>query len=250
MKPQIQKSLLRWLIATILVIAVCIGAFAVYVGDHYRVDEAALSAHTEVCDGYQYVDFLDDGTVIVCPDDPQAGFIFYPGGKVEYTAYIPLMAALAERGIACLLPKMPCNLAVLDMNAADGMLEAIPDVTEWYIGGHSLGGSMAASYVASHTEEFEGLVLLGAYSTVDLSATSLRVLSLFGSEDGVMNPEKYEKYRENLPANFTEVILAGGNHAGFGMYGVQKGDGIATITGEEQIALAAEHIAAIILGNK
>ena len=108
---------------------------------------------------------------------------------------------------------------------------------------------MAASYVASHTDEFAGLVLLGAYSTADLSATSLRVLSLYGSEDRVMNAEKYGKYRENLPADFVEVILEGGNHAGFGMYGAQKGDGVATMTGEEQIALAAEHIAGIILGN-
>ena len=249
MRDQRKRSLLRALIATALALAVLVGAFAIYVGDYYRVDDAALAAHAEVCEGYAYVGFLDDGTVIFRPDEPRAGFIFYPGGKVEYTAYIPLMAALAERGIACLLPKMPCNLAVLDMNAADGMLEAIPDVTEWYIGGHSLGGSMAASYVASHTDEFAGLVLLGAYSTADLSATSLRVLSLYGSEDGVMNAEKYGKYRENLPADFVEVILEGGNHAGFGMYGAQKGDGVATMTGEEQIALAAEHIAGIILGN-
>lgn len=129
------------------------------------------------------------------------------------------------------------------------MPSEIPEIASWYIGGHSLGGSMAASYVASHTEEFEGLVLLGAYSTADLSATSLRVLSLFGSEDGVMNAEKYEQYRRNLPEGFREVILEGGNHAGFGMYGAQKGDGVATVTGEEQIALAAEYIAELILGN-
>ncbi len=84
-----------------------------------------------------------------------AGLIFYPGGKVEYTAYQPLMAACAERDILCVLVEMPFNLAVFDINAADGIQEQYPEVGHWYIGGHSLGGSMAASYLSKHTEKFD-----------------------------------------------------------------------------------------------
>ena len=93
-----------------------------------------------------------------------------------------------------------------------------------------------------HTEEFEGLVLLAAYSTSDLSGSGLQVLSVYGSEDRVLNMDSYEKYRENLPADFTEVVIPGGCHAYFGCYGAQKGDGTPGITNEEQIRRTAEAI--------
>ena len=112
--------------------------------------------------------------------------------------------------------------------------------------GHSLGGAMAANYAAGQSEVFDGLILLAAYSTKDLSQTTLRVLSVYGSEDGVMNRESYEKNRSNLPTDTTEVVLDGGCHAQFGSYGPQDGDGIPTISGEEQIRQSVEAIAAFV----
>ena len=172
--------------------------------------------------------------------------IFYPGGKVEYTAYVPLMQACAEKGILCVLVEMPFNLAVLDVNAADGIQREYPEIEDWYIGGHSLGGSMAASYLARHTEDYEGLILLGSYSTADLSDTDLDVLSVFGSEDQVMNREKYDENKSNLPTAFTETVIDGGCHAYFGMYGAQEGDGTPTITNEEQIRITVENIVKVM----
>ena len=162
--------------------------------------------------------------------------IFYPGGKVEYTAYAPLMRALADSGVLGVLVRMPLNLAVLDMNAADGIPEQYPQIRHWYIGGHSLGGSMAASHAAKSTSTYDGLILLASYSTGDLSTSGIPVISIYGSEDGVLNMEKYAGYRRNLPAAFEEHIIEGGCHAGFGSYGPQDGDGVPTMTGEEQIA--------------
>ena len=101
---------------------------------------------------------------------------------------------------------------------------------------------MAASYVSKHTEDFEGLVLLAAYSTEDLSDSGLKVLSVYGSEDGVLNREKYEEYRDNLPEHTVEKVIEGGNHAGFGSYGEQEGDGQAKISQEEQIEVTVEKI--------
>ena len=189
---------------------------------------------------------LDDDTIIFEPDGAKKGFIFYPGGKVEYTAYIPLMQACAEQGIMCVLLEMPFNLAVFDVNAADGIQEQYPEIEEWYIGGHSLGGSMAASYLADNAEEYEGLILLGSYAANDLSDTDLDVLSIYGSEDKVMNREKYDENKSNLPDEFTEIIIDGGCHAYFGMYGAQDGDGTPVITNEEQIALTVEHVVEIM----
>ena len=216
----------------------------VYVSDYYHADETALEAMA-----YQTgsVQTEQDGDVIwFVPEDPTAGLIFYPGGKVENTAYAPLMRACAENGILCALVRMPGNLAVLDANAADGLQQEHPEVTTWYIAGHSLGGAMAANYAAAHSEDFDGLILLAAYSTKDLSQTTLRVLSVYGSEDGVMNRESYEKNRANLPEDNIEVVLDGGCHAQFGNYGPQDDDGIPTISGEEQIRQTAEAIATFV----
>lgn len=191
------------------------------------------------------VQIQEDGNVTwFVPQEPTAGLIFYPGGKVEHTAYAPLLRACAEKGILCALVRMPGNLAVLDANAADGLPKKHSEITIWYIAGHSLGGAMAANYAAAHSDDYSGLILLAAYSTKDLTQTSLRVLSVYGSEDGVMNRETYKKNWANLPADTTEVILEGGCHAQFGSYGLQDGDGIPTISREEQIRQTAEAIAA------
>ena len=101
---------------------------------------------------------------------------------------------------------------------------------------------MAASYLSEHSESFDGLILLGSYSTTDLSKLDIDVLSIYGSEDLVMNKEKYESNKINLPADFEEMIIEGGCHAYFGMYGEQDGDGTPSITNEEQIQVTAEKI--------
>ena len=238
-----KKKSVRILAAVLLL---TVAACGIYLGDYYRADTAAIEAYA-VED--IRMDTLPGGDLIFHPEGAEAGLIFYPGGKVEYTAYIPLMNRLASEGILCVLTKMPGNLAVLDMDAAEGIPEMF-DIDTWYIGGHSLGGSMAASYLADHTEDFEGLILLGAYSTADLSGSGLQILSVYGSEDLVINREKYAKYRENLPADFAEVIIDGGCHAYFGMYGVQEGDGIPTITNEEQIAITAEAICDLVFSSR
>ena len=226
-----------------LLLVIGIGGYA-YVSYYYHADETALEAMAYQTDRVQAE---QDGDVIwFVPEEPTAGLIFYPGGKVEHTAYAPLLHACAENGILCALVRMPGNLAVLDANAADGLQEAYPEIITWYIAGHSLGGAMAATYAAAHPEDFDGLILLAAYSTKDLTGTALRVLSVYGSADSVMNRESYEKNRSNLPADTTEVVLDGGCHAQFGSYGPQDGDGVPTISGEEQVRQTTEAITAFI----
>ena len=156
------------------------------------------------------------------------------------------MRALADYGVLAVLVKMPFNLAVLRINAADKVPDIFPEVEHWYMAGHSLGGSMAASYIAKNSERFDGLILLAAYSTVNLTATDLRVMSIYGSRDGVMNREKYNGYLGNLPSSLEEYVIDGGNHAGFGMYGEQEGDGKATLDRYDQINMSAQMIADFI----
>ena len=163
-------------------------------------------------------------------DGPGTGsaLIFYPGGKVEYSAYAPLMSRLAESGIDCFLVDMPVNLAFFGVDKADEIIET-NDYNKWFIGGHSLGGVAAAMYAADH--DLDGLILLASYPTDEIDEP---VLSVYGSEDGVLDMEKYEEAKELLPEDSSEVVIAGGNHAQFGDYGEQDGDGVATITADEQ----------------
>lgn len=238
-----KRARLYILIAALSVILLA-AAFFIYTADYYRADDTANAAL--ISDSRVTVERRGDDLMFLPSEPPSAGLIFYPGGKVEYTAYAPLMRELAEQGIQCVLVKMPFNLAVLDVNAADDAPAWFPETESLYIGGHSLGGSMAASYAAAHSEEFDGLILLASYSTADLSASGLKVLSLYGTEDGVLSMNKYESERVNLPADAQEFVIAGGNHSGFGSYGEQSGDGKPYVTPKEQTSQTAERIVSFI----
>lgn len=217
----------------IAVLAIGYAGIMIYVNDDYPANELAQKALQP--DEQVMVEYMEDETVLFIPTEPFAALIFYPGGKVDYEAYAPLMRAYAQEGILCILPEMPLQLAVLDSNAAERYRDLYPEIDTWYIGGHSLGGAMAASHVGEHVEEYDGLVLLASYSTADLSAADLNVISIYGTNDQVMNREKYEEYRSYLPEDFSEIVIEGGCHAYFGSYGVQKGDGEPSVTNMEQI---------------
>ncbi|MBQ2369956.1 MAG: alpha/beta hydrolase, partial [Peptococcaceae bacterium] len=219
-----RKKVIRVLL--VLVLALGVGCF-VFISDYYHADEEALAVMGSVETDKVIVSQKDGMAVFLPRGGSDTGIIFYPGGKVEYSAYAPLLYRCAEMGITCVLVEMPGNLAVLDINAADGIQERYTHVNEWYLAGHSLGGAMASSYLASHAEEYEGMILLGAYATEPLQHE--RVLSIYGSEDRVLNMEQYEENRANLPADYTEQIIDGGCHAYFGAYGAQEGDGVPTI---------------------
>ena len=251
---RVEKSKSSWggIIATGLIIATIMTAGTIYLTEVYPADTTAINKYVNENFKDTYTMTVDDENdmVVYTPDgDIKAGFIFYPGGKVDPTAYTPILAECASNGILCVTVEMPFNLAVFGINKGMDVIDAFPEVEKWYIGGHSLGGSMAASCVSTHPEFFEGIVLLASYSTIDV--TSFRVLSVFGSEDQVMEKKNYDKYIENLPdkfsGRFVEVELKGGNHANFGIYGEQKGDGTATISNFEQIQKTADLIIDFIL---
>ena len=234
----------KWPWIIVAIVATIVIASGIYLSDYYHADMEAVEAFSPAVAVEMQTD--ENGNYIFKPENPTSGLIFYPGGKVEYTAYIPLMQSLASKGIMCVLVEMPFNLAVFDINAAEGIQEQYPEIDSWYIGGHSLGGSMAAAYLEKHPDNFDGLILLGSYSTADLSSTDLDVLSVYGSEDTVLNTEKYDENKGNLPEHFHEVVIDGGCHAYFGMYGAQEGDGIPDITNETQISITADAIADVI----
>lgn len=162
------------------------------------------------------------------------GFIFYPGGLVDPAAYAPLMKSLADQGIMSVIVPMPLDLAVFGVNKANDVIAAYPDIQHWIIGGHSLGGSMAAEFVKSHPGVVTGIAFMGSYPANDMTQQPIQVVTIHGSLDGLANPAKIAESLKLLPSGTQAVLIDGGNHAQYGNYGPQAGDGTATISREEQ----------------
>ncbi len=227
--------------AVLAILCLATAAFFAYFGTYYHDADAqhanlTSTADVPVAQGDGYLAFGDPAS--------SAGIVFYPGAKVEYSAYAPLMRHFAEHGYLAVVVEMPFNFALFDTNAADRVRTAFPQVTSWWIGGHSLGGSMAAQYAADHAADnaLAGTVLLGAYSAADLSQTNLGAIVVYGSNDLVLNRSKLETGEALLPAGAVTLKLDGGNHAGFGNYGAQDGDGEAQISPEQQQKQTADAV--------
>jgi hypothetical protein len=219
-----------------------------YLGDYYHADQ---TAHEALISGNQVIVREEGNLTIFMPTTGQdeTGFIFYPGGKVEDIAYAPLMRSLAEQGYPAVIVGMPFNLAVFNANGADKVLEALPEIEHWIMVGHSLGGAMASDYLAEHEDKVAGLTLLGAYPNESLSQSSHPVVTLYGSEDQIINQQGFTEGRNKLPVTARYYEIAGGNHSGFGNYGEQSGDGIASISSAEQQAITIAKIMEIWKGN-
>jgi pimeloyl-ACP methyl ester carboxylesterase len=159
------------------------------------------------------------------------GLILYPGGRVDPRAYAPHAQAIAANGFSVIVVPMPLNFAFLGVNRASQVIDAFPEVTRWALGGHSLGGAMAADYVKNHPQKMDGLVLWAAYpaQNTDLSPLEIQEMSIFGANDGLATPEEVLSARPRLPVGTQFVEIPGGNHAGFGWYGQQRGDGVLEI---------------------
>lgn len=226
-----------------LVVACCVG-FVIYASAAYPAGQEAQADISAGSVSSAEVPVEQAGSTIAVGSPSSAhGLVLYPGAKVSPEAYVPLACKLAQRGVLCVIVRMPLNFAFFDMDAASRVMEAYPQVGDWWVGGHSLGGAMAAQYASTHADALAGVVLLAAYSTADLSGTGLRAEVIYGSEDGVLNRQKLADCAANLPAGVGTLVIEGGNHAGFGDYGPQSGDGEASIAADEQQERTAEEIA-------
>ncbi len=162
--------------------------------------------------------------------------LFYPGGFVPASGYVRLLSRFSENGYRVLIIKMPLDLAALDPEKGARFTANHQDVKKWVVAGHSLGGAMAATLIRKKPGLISGAVFLAAYPAEadDLSKETMPMLSLSASLDGLATPEKINSTKKYLPPSTEFVSIAGGNHAQFGSYGKQNGDGTATISEESQ----------------
>ena len=240
------KRKILWIVIPVAMFALLLSACLIYLENYYHADDDAIAAFSAERTVEERV---IGGNTVFDPGNAKIGLIFYPGGKVEQEAYAPLMREVSAGGVLCVLCRMPFRLAVFDTHAADEVRETFPEIEQWYIGGHSLGGAVASIEVQAHPGVYAGMILLASFSDKDLSGESIRVLSVYGSEDRVLDRSAYEQAKSLLPDDVTETVIEGGCHAYFGMYGAQDGDGDPRITNEEQIRITAKTVTDWMIGG-
>lgn len=223
-----KKFFKKFLIVLFFLILISIIGFFIYSGNYYKAETKAIeilnSENIEINDNY----------ITLSPENlSDTGIIFYPGAKVEYTSYLPILNQLKEKGYTCILVKMPFNFAFFNPNIANKIIKENENIKNWYIAGHSLGGAMASYYSSKNLDKINGSILLGAYVYGDIPLE--KSLVIYGSNDLILNKDKL-KNSEN------EIVIDGGNHSQFGNYGEQKGDGKATILAETQQYLTVDLI--------
>ena len=228
-----------------IIITGCAAAFFGYVSVYRRAlpnAEKALESGgsvtvTQIPEGWEF-----DGA------GTEDAVIFFQGGKVDAPAYAPLLRELALRGTDCYLIDAPFNIPFLGVKDADSIIERGKH-ERYYIAGHSLGGVTASTFCGSFGDKCSGLIMLAAYSASDID-DDIPVLSLYGSNDGLLDPESYDKARGRIQGEFVEYVIEGGNHAQFGSYGEQEGDSPADISPEEQLSFTVDKICEFIEAHR
>ncbi|HSG44079.1 MAG TPA: alpha/beta hydrolase [Anaerolineales bacterium] len=235
------KRLLSGKVLGIVLAVLAIGGyiFVSWASDALPADGTALQALES---DEQVVVKEESGLITFEPVNAEfdTGFIFYPGGRVDYRAYAPVLSQIAGRRYFVALVPMPLNMALFNVDAANQVIELYPGIQQWAVGGHSLGGVAASRFVANETGAVQGVVLWAAYPGNDsLANADIKVMSIYGTND-IAGMEPFDESRAQLPVDTEFVVIEGGNHAQFGSYGPQPGDNPATISPEEQWTQIAE----------
>lgn len=231
-----------WVMAGFLVaVLLAAGAFVLWASNPAQPMAQALAA----LQGDSKVGVVEGKWIVFQPlvNPKSTGYIFYPGALVDPRAYAPQARVIAERGYPVVIVPMPLNLAIFGAGRANEVMAEFPDIQQWVIGGHSLGGAMAANYVANHPGATAGLVFWAAFPASGDSVaaqTELIVYSIYGTLDGLATPEEVVGAAPLLPPGTRFIPIEGGNHAQFGWYGDQNGDNPATISRAEQQKLTVD----------
>jgi len=230
------KNIIRHIVITMAVIVMLMSLYSATYAYHALSNaKMYVKGSEEVQVKKTYREILFDGK------GEDSLFIFYGGALVDEVAYSELAYRIAESGTDVAIVRMPLDMAILAFNRADNVRKRLK-YDHYYIGGHSMGGAFCTVNAAKNQEAYDGVILLGAYASSDLSDSDLRMLSIYGENDQVLSRKSYEESKVKNPKDTIEFVIPGGNHAAFGDYGYQKGDGELTIDGELQIELTVEQI--------
>ena len=238
--PRPKKTLIGLLILLLLIVALGFLGIRWVTGERQPLPEAV-----EALDSDDLVQVAQESWLVFAPAQgtPDTGFIFYPGGRIDPRGYAPLMKAIAAEGYLVVVPEMPLNIAAFRPNIAGEIIAQYPDISRWVIGGHSVGGTMAAQYTKAHREAIDGLVIWASYpaDNADLSSSDLPVVLIYGSRDPRVNDSSVMERRHLLPDDAGYIRIDGGDHHQFGSYEIDPEDHHETIdriTQQQQIIQA------------
>lgn len=223
-----------WLLTVVLILCVCVAVWAhqVMAGDRQAALEVWHNDAITITD--------TEAAVVVEPSDggSTTGLVFVPGAKVDPYAYLYKLSGIVEDGVTVVLTKPTLNFAILDQRSLETFTAAPPGIDRWFVGGHSLGGVKACQY--AENGDVAGLVLFGSYCATDLSDSGTPALSFVGENDRLSTPEEVADAAGSLPEDAVTVDIPGANHADFGDYGAQPGDGESAADDSEVRQLIAD----------
>jgi predicted esterase len=226
--PRATKKLIGLLILLLLVVALSFLVIRWVTSERQPLPEAVEALDSDVL-----VKVAQEPWLVFAPaqSTPDTGFIFYPGGRIDPRGYAPLMKAIAAEGYLVVVPEMPLNIAAFRPNIAGEIIAHYPDISRWVIGGHSVGGTMAAQYANAHREAIDGLAIWASYpaDNADLSDSNLPVVLIYGSRDPRVNDASVSERRQLLPDYADYIRIEGGDHHQFGSYEIDPEDHHATM---------------------
>ncbi len=229
------KKIRKWLLAAFVVVIIGLLFWGIQWATYAR---PPLPEAVEALESDDMVDVSQNPWLSFSPiqDTPTTGFIFYPGGRVDPRAYASLARAISSEGYLVVIPEMPINMAVFNPNIADEIIAYYPDIKHWAIGGHSVGGTMAAQYTDKHPEIIEGLAIWASYpaDSTDISDLDIPVISIYGSREVTVNDESVGERKHLLPEDTLYIRIEGGDHHQFGAYEINPEDHLATTSRASQ----------------
>jgi len=230
-----RKRSLKWLLAILGVVFIAAILWGVQWATYAR---PPLPEAIEALASDDLVRIVDEPWLTFTPTHriSTTAFVFYPGGRVDPRGYATLMREIASNGYLVVVPEMPINMAVFNSNIASEIIAAYPEIDHWVIGGHSVGGAMAARYTGNHADAIEGLVIWASYppNSSDLSGLDIPVVSIYGSREQRVNDASVGERKHLLPDDTQYVRIEGGDHHQFGSYEINPADHLATISRESQ----------------
>jgi predicted esterase len=235
MMKKSRSGFLKWLLAVFGIVLIAAILWGIQWATYAR---PPLPEAIESLESDDLVQITDEPWLTFSPrqSTPNTGFIFYPGGRVDPRGYASLMHEIASNGYLVIVPEMPINMAVFNSNVASEIIDYYSEINHWAIGGHSVGGAMAAQYTAKHPDVIDGLAIWASYppNSADLSSLDIPVVSIYGSREVRVNDTSVGERKHLLPEDTRYIRIEGGDHHQFGSYKINPDDHLATISRETQ----------------
>lgn len=189
------------------------------------------------------------GSLLLSPtsEATTAGVLYVPGARVDPYSYLHPLVDVAASGVTVVIMDPLFNMALLDQRNLDELVAAAPSIETWTLAGHSLGGVRAC--MLADDPRVTGLVLFASYCANDISHLGIPVLQVLASDDGLIDISAVNEARGLLPTSATTTTIEGANHASFGTYGDQPGDGLATLSRQQVRESVTELVMPLVVSD-